>query len=364
MTYPAHADASRQHVVLDTSPQALTLPHLLQTHRLRLFYGDLHNHTGYSDGTGRPEEALRQMRARGLHFAAITDHGELLDRDTAIGDSHKWAVTAQQVAALTGGDFLAMRGFEWSSPRQGHSNVWCSTAYTGYHATGDRSMQAFYEWLIHARPIAGAQVLASFNHPGREVACFDGCAFVPALDDRLVALECFNRGDDYGEAYFQALDRGWHVGAIGVSDHHGDDWGNPMFPRAGVLASSLTLSHLQTALLARRVFATRSPTLALLVVGNEALMGSHLCLDASETLTLGVWCHDSAASHERGRLELWTTGGKLIEMHETRGLQQVAWRITAKPQDAREHWFVVRVLYNGMVQAYSSPIWVCWSRSQ
>jgi hypothetical protein len=137
-----------------------------------------------------------------------------------------------------------------------------------------------------------------------------------------------------------------------------------MFPRAGVLASSLTLSHLQTALLARRVFATRSPTLALLVVGNEALMGSHLCLDASETLTLGVWCHDSAASHERGRLELWTTGGKLIEMHETRGLQQVTWRITAKPQDAREHWFVVRVLYNGMVQAYSSPIWVCWSRSQ
>ena len=107
--------------------------------------------------------------------------------------------------------------------------MWCSAAYTGYRETGDQSMQAFYEWLTKAQPVPGAEVLASFNHPGREVLCFDGCLFVPPLDERIVALECFNRGDDYGDAYFHALDRGWHVGAIGVSDHHGDDWGNPTF---------------------------------------------------------------------------------------------------------------------------------------
>ncbi len=168
MTHPEHADASPQQLLLDATPLARTLPHLLQRHRLRLFYGDLHNHTSYSDGTGRPEQALRQMRERGLHFAAITDHGEFLDRGTAMHDGHKWAAIAQQVAALTADDFLAMRGFEWSSPRQGHSNVWCSAAYTGYHATGDQSMQAFYDWLRRAQPMAGAQVLASFNHPGRE----------------------------------------------------------------------------------------------------------------------------------------------------------------------------------------------------
>jgi hypothetical protein len=364
MIHPEQADAKPQHVLLDPALQALTLPHLLQTHRLRLFYGDLHNHTGYSDGIGRPEDALRQMRARGLHFAAITDHGELLDRDTAMRDAHKWMVTAQQVAALTSDDFLAMRGFEWSSPRQGHSNVWCSTSYTNYHTTGDRSMQAFYDWLIQAQPTAGAQVLASFNHPGREVVCFDGCVFVPALDDRLVALECFNRGDDYGEAYFQALDRGWHVGAIGVSDHHGDDWGHSTFPRAGVLASSLTLSYLQTALMARRVFATRSPTLALLVMGNEALMGSRLHLNPSEALTIGVWCHDPATSRDRSRLELWSNGGNLIEAYDTRGMQHVSWWVAVTPRSAIEHWFVVRVLYEGAVQAYSSPLWVRWSGPQ
>jgi hypothetical protein len=222
-------------------------------------------------------------------------------------------------------------------------------------------MQAFYEWLTDAQPMVGAQVLASFNHPGREGVCFDDCTFVPALDDRLVALECFNRDDDYGEAYFRALDRGWHVGAIGVSDHHGDDWGNPMFPRAGVLAPGLTLSQLQAALMARRVFATRSATLALLLMGNEALMGSRLHLNASTALTIYVWCHDPASSRRRARLELWSHGGKLIATHETRGLQHVGWSVTLKPRERREHWFAVRILFDGMVCAYSSPLWVRWS---
>jgi hypothetical protein len=363
MTDHPHADASPQRLFLDTSPQARTLPQLLQTYQLRLFYGDLHNHTGYSDGVGRPEDALRQMRVRGLHFAAITDHGEFFARETAIRDAHKWQATARQVAALTDDDFLAIRGFEWSSPRQGHSNVWCSAAYTGYHETGDQSMQAFYAWLTNAQATAGTQVLASFNHPGREVVCFDGCVFVPDLDDRLVVLECFNRGDDYGEAYVQALDRGWHLGAIGVSDHHGDDWGNPTLPRAGVLAPTLTLPHLQSALMARRVFATRSPTLALFMLGNETLMGSRLHLSPSDSLSFGLWCHDPRASRGRTRLELWSNGGQLIETYETRGMQQVGWCVTIRPRDGREHWFIVRVLYDGMVQAYSSPLWARWSKS-
>jgi hypothetical protein len=363
MTDHQHADASRQHLLLDASPQVLTIPHLLQTYRLRLFYGDLHNHTGYSDGLGQPREALRQMRARGLHFAAITDHGEWFDRDTAIREARKWEATAQQVAMYTSDDFLAIRGFEWSSPRQGHSNVWGSTSYTGYHDTGDRSMQAFYEWLSSAQPMPGAEVLASFNHPGREIACFDGCVFVPTLDDRIVALECFNRGDDYGEAFFRALDRGWHVGAIGVSDHHGDDWGNPALPRAGVLAPALTLSQLQSALVARCVFATRSPMLALLMIGQERLMGSRLHLGTMEPLTINVWCHDPLASWGRARLELWSNGGTRLATSETRGVQQLSWRVTIPPRDARELWFVVRLLYDGMVQAYSSPLWARWSTS-
>jgi hypothetical protein len=355
-----HAEVNAQQLLLDTAPRAFMLPRLLQAHHLGLFYGDLHNHTGYSDGLGRPRDALRQMRERGLHFAAITDHGEWLDQETAVRDADKWAAAARQVAEINGDDFVAMRGFEWSSPRQGHSNVWCSADYTGYGMTGDDTMSAYYEWLAEARPVAGAHVLAGFNHPGRELACFDGCTYTPALDDRIVTLECFNRADDYGEGYIRALDHGWHVGAIGVSDHHQEDWGNPALPRAGLIAPALTLRGIQTALAARQVFATRSPTLALLMVGNDALMGARLDLDRRAPLAIGVWCDDPAADNGWARLELRTNGGALVAAYETRGLRQVSWRALVSPSGNAERWFFVRVLHDDGCVAYSSPIWARW----
>lgn len=361
-----HASTSTldlRHTLLDVSARPHALPSLLQEHGVQLLYGDLHNHTSYSDGVGRPEDALQQMRERGLHFAAITDHSEFLDRKNGPRDPDRWNATGQQVTALTGEDFVAWRGFEWSSPDQGHSNVWCSAAYTDYHRTGDASPQGYYHWLADAQPTPNARILAGFNHPGREPACFDQWAFSPQLDERLITLECFNRDEEYGLAYFQALDHGWHVGAIGVSDHHGNDWGNQAFPRAGVFAPSLSLVDLQAALLARRVFATRSSTLTLCLMGNTAFMGSRLRLPSGKPLRLGVWCDDVSADRTFSRFELWTSGEKLLAVYETRGLHGIRWQMTVPPpvaSNTSEHWFVVRVLCNGETRAYSSPIWVRW----
>src|SRR3989442_3609057 len=181
---------SSHHLVIDAAPQALSLSRLMHHHRLHLFYGDLHNHTGYSDGTGQPEDALRQMRERGLHFAAITDHGEYFDREPALHSAHQWAAVAEQTAACSSADFVAIRGFEWSSRRQGHSNVWWSAEYTGYLRTGDESMRTYYQWLAAAKPVTGVQeALAGFNHPGREPRCFGSYRYAPELDHRIVTVE-------------------------------------------------------------------------------------------------------------------------------------------------------------------------------
>src|SRR5262249_13219403 len=148
------------------------------------------------------------------------------------------------------------------------------------------------------------------------------------------------------------------------SDHHEEDWGNAAFPRAGVLAPALRLPALQAALQARRGFATRSPTLALLLAGNAALMGAPLQMSPPPPLTVGVVCGDTAASVGQTRIELWTNGGTLLAFHETRGLQQVSWQTTVSPQSAGERWFVARVLHAGEVRAYSSPIWVQWMAAE
>jgi hypothetical protein len=222
-------------------------------------------------------------------------------------------------------------------------------------------MHEFYRWLREARPAEGGNVLAGFNHPGRELATFDGFASAPMLDDRIVTLECFNRDDDYGDVYFRALDQGWHVGAIGVSDHHGDEWGSPKLPRAGMLAPALTMEAIQTTLQNRQVFATRSPTLALVVAGNGVLMGARLRLAPREPLEIGVWCDDRAANDDWTRFELWTNGATLVETWEHRGVHLVGRRVTVRPRDdSGEHWFVVRVVRHGAPVAYSSPLWARW----
>lgn len=136
------------------------------------------------------------------------------------------------------GAFVAMRGFEWSSPTLGHINVWGSrtwtdplatagigaatTAATLVHAGEDplpgpvaravntllrrspenrASMAGFYDWLRADpdRPLTGGgnDALAGFNHPGREAGRFGFFAYERRLADRIVSLEMFDRSEDY-----------------------------------------------------------------------------------------------------------------------------------------------------------------------
>ena len=110
------------------------------------------------------------------------------------------------MAALTGAEFLAIRGFEWSSPRQAHQRVVLSRVYR--LPRDRRSVHAgLLRMADQGSACAWRRGTGEFQSPGREVVCFDGCLFVPPLDERIVALECFNRGDDYGDAYFRP--RSW-----------------------------------------------------------------------------------------------------------------------------------------------------------
>ena len=108
----------------------------------------------------------------------------------------------------------------------------------------------------------------------------------------------------------------------------------------------------------RRVFATRSPSLALLMAADDSLMGSQLHLGGRQELELGIWCDDPATGDTWTRVELWTSGGTLVEARETRGLQQLSWRINLRVPPDEERWYVARVLRGGEALAYSSPIWV------
>jgi hypothetical protein len=99
---------------------------------LTCYYGDIHGHTGYSDGYGLPAEYFaRAMDEQKLDFAAISDHAEImLNFEEAFPKESPdtpslWESTIEALeAAYAPGQFVTLAGFEWTSKTYGHRNVY------------------------------------------------------------------------------------------------------------------------------------------------------------------------------------------------------------------------------------------------
>lgn len=283
-------------------PGALREPALAgpATAGTRLLHADLHNHSDLSDGFGRAEDAFASMREAGLDAAALTDHTGISDVDGVVDERlrevlRRVSADPGMPASLMGrrgweragrladaaeepGAFAAVRGFEWTTPHLGHVNVWFSPEWTPVADVGpDSGIRVLHEWIAAAAAgPGGADLLAGFNHPGREPLRFGRFAYDPRLASRIVSLEMFNRDLDYlfegwarGERppLLDCLDAGWWPGLLGVSDEHSPHWGFVSGRgRAGVWVREWSRAGLREALAARRFFATREPGLRVDVV--------------------------------------------------------------------------------------------------
>src|ERR1051326_7621295 len=108
---------------------------------MRVFFGNLHSHTAYSDGTGTPGEAYDYARTNGkLDFLCISEHNHksaegtgddplklhiALDHSLYNGaGANSLISTAKRVNADHAGSFVALYGQEFSVIEHGnHINV-------------------------------------------------------------------------------------------------------------------------------------------------------------------------------------------------------------------------------------------------
>jgi hypothetical protein len=112
----------------------------LQVGELRVYFGNLHSHTGYSHGTGTPPEAFTYARdIAHLDFLAVTEHnhatadtGAPADRRNGVLIAHRPdlyaggsdSLVAAAAAATEPGRFVALYGQEFSTISSGnHVNV-------------------------------------------------------------------------------------------------------------------------------------------------------------------------------------------------------------------------------------------------
>ncbi|GAB4542555.1 MAG: hypothetical protein Kow0063_34680 [Anaerolineae bacterium] len=312
---------------------------------MHAYWGILHAHSSYSDGAGPPLLAFATARANGLHFLAITDHGyQLTDA--------LWAdVGVRADEASHPGQFVGLRGFEYTHPADGHITVWNTAAFTSRDVPGHDNLAGFYAWLA-AQPDA----LAGFNHPFRDADFYD-FAYEPAIAPHMCALEVGNGLEEqaqyhtFEEAWIRALATGWQVGPANNSDTETARWGADTAHRTGLVAPALTQADLLEALRARRLFASEDSNLALALRAGEAWMGERIA--PSTTLTFTVYAVDLDPTGEPLALTLYDRG--LPAASVAFRAPPVEWVVPLQGQPGHFYW-VQAVQADGDV-AQTAPIW-------
>ncbi len=324
------------------------------------YHGDLHNHTSYSDGAGTPAEALATGRANGLDFMALTDHSYALD-------DAEWEATLAAVnAATVPGEFVAIRGAEWTQGSQGHINVYNTVRHPtrsdmGY-AYGDyvpgledgATVIGFYTWLAQTGTVALDETgsFAQFNHPGW--LNFNDWAYHPEV---LHLMPLAEMGNGYGASYtwseeqsIRALDYGWRVAPSDNADMHIAEWGaHPM--RTGIWATALTKAGVMEALRARRTFASEDRNYELALRANGYWMGSEIPNVGTIAFQITGYDPDDTGTArvelvgDTGRVVLSTTLGSSFQWNPSLSIPPGV------------HYYYVRVTQADGDRIASAPVW-------
>lgn len=292
------------------------------------YRGDLHSHTGHSDGScaplggGKPLPcplflSAQAAEKRGLDFVAITEHNTV---------SHASAVRElQPYFART----LLMPGREVTG-FQGHANLFGTLAPLDF-----RVVRGGRDWSAVLRD-APARGLVAVNHPVRPSGedCM-GCGWEDLEALRLAqAVEAVNGRDAdtpwSGVPFWQAaLDRGLRLAAIGGSDNHHADADDPRqaiaSPTTVVYATELSQPAIVAAIRAGHAFVdvegTRDRMLELeaRLGGQRAIMGDALAVAAGTELRFTIRARQVA-----GMTATVLVDGVVVHRHAVGGDDQ-AW---------------------------------------
>lgn len=324
------------------------------------YYGVPHSHTSYSDGKGLPTQAYEYARKNGLDFLIVTDHSGMLNDYKLSNDgtsidngleADKWELLKKEAEEINKdyNDFLALVGFEMSTNLWGHMNVINSKDVIIRKTR--KKVEKLYQWLCTQE-----NIIISVNHPNTSDNILE---YLPEFDRLINLIEVGNGSAPYEykrmeNYYYEALDMGWHVGAINGQDNHMEDWGE-RDNLTVIIAESLDADSIINAMKFRRVYSTETRTLRLCVTGNGHWMGSILELNKGDRLKLNIRAEDDAESISK--IQIISNNGRILEeniFNDSNIAEVNSSFIIYKDYE----WYVVKVIHSDGRWGISSPIFV------
>ncbi len=353
----------------------------------QLYFGQLHSHTTYSDGSGSLDAALAYIAAipdsDNIQFVAFTDHsnyfdtktanpeGALYDMSQAGADSQQlWNDYKSTVAAFNASHtgLLAIAGFEmtWSGG-PGHINTFNTPGIvsrnnaTLNNKTNDAGMKAYYALLDQTE---GADSLSQFNHPGKTFGNFTDFSYWDALtDSRIFLVEVGNGEGQIGaggyypsyEQYIMALDKGWHVGPTNNQDNHKGRWGNANAARDVILTDDFSEQGIYNAIRQYRIYATEDKNLEIQYQVNGEPLGT-IFAEVPEELNFVVTLYDPDSSDSISKVELVANSGAVAyTWNDANELASGQLEVTLAPTYS---YYFVRVTQKDGDLAVTAPVWV------
>lgn len=298
-----------------------------------VYFGTLHAHTSYSDGSGTPAEAYRMARDAGLDFIALTEH----NHDGAEGSDRRGIASMPQLYAgqatslletanrlNSPGSFVTIYGQEVSTISAGnHINIFGVNSVVDENVVPNGDVPALLAWAQTHSDTMGMFPLLQFNHPhnperhpedyGRDD--FAAADWVRSVDPFVELIEVLNAPalkDGRGhrahakEGYYLAyLNLGFHLGPSVGHDNHFKNWGVSTDARIGVVASALTREAIMTALRGRRTYATEDRNLKVIFRSGSNFAGDVVTAPATGTeLPLSVDISDADPAESTARYEI------------------------------------------------------------
>ena len=308
---------------------------------LNAYRGEVHCHTGASDGTGTPDDAYKYARdVGGVDYFAVTEHSHYHS-----GSADSLIETADRYDDP--GRFAALWGYEMTWNMMcgywGHMNVIGSRKIE--HQIYETSMPELYRKLE-----ADPDAVAMFNHPGLAWGNFDEYAFRTDSVDKKVCLAEI-RSSAYDLEYAAQLAAGWHAAPVSNEDNHSPNWTTAQ-PQIGfVLAPSLTRDNIMDAFRARRTYTASEPTLKIKYRVNGKWLGSHL--EDPDRL-----CFDISISTENergiGKVEIVAEDNIVVAVRDAGVLKHFEWKPVLSPDF---DYYYLRITAPKQYSV-TAPVWI------
>lgn len=314
----------------------------------KVFFGNLHSHTSYSDGRGTPRQAYTHARnVAKLDFLALTEHNhrEAMGSDgIGIAENHELYKGNDANSLITtardltkNGEFIALYGQEFSTISSGnHVNVFDIGEVIDVQKGRFDLLDIF---LQANRTSTGETAILMFNHPqntaevvpieyGLDDFASDPIQWLKGIGKYARLIQMINGpGQKAGTnldaarpdetAFRKFLNLGFKLAPTADQDNHQENWGDATNARTAIITTSLTKKNLLDAMRKRHVYATEDKNLSVIIKVNGRLCGDIISpLPPAGELSIDYSIADSDEPNVDYEIQVWrdAVGGEPAKM--------------------------------------------------